>query len=84
MCFRKKNERDKRLQNGPRSGQPVSMKMINNKILKKMPGWNTCERFVDGVANTKIKYARNQQCYTHTEYFTDIFKYISNEFLIRS
>ncbi len=49
-----------------------------------MPGWNTCERFVDGVANTKIKYARNQQCAIHTEYITDIFKYISNEYLICS
>ncbi len=88
MCFRKKNEWDKRLENGPRSGQPVSMKMIYiREIIKKMPGWNMCERFVDVVANTKIKYARNQQCmlnYTHTESITVILKYISQEFLICS
>ncbi len=40
-----------------------------------MSGWKMCERFCDVVSNMKIKYARNQR-YTHTEYFTDIFKQI--------
>jgi hypothetical protein len=42
-------------------------------MLKK---WKMCERLVDGVANTKIKYARNQQCYTHRIYYWHIQIYI--------